>query len=122
GHPSKHYPNDKYATRDYAQTPIKPTIDIEPRYEETPINFDIKNGKFDAYDTRQAAYWSVFAGAFGHTYGHNHIWQMYKQGKTARGNASAYWSASLEADGRATMKHLRSLIESRPMLDRVPDQ
>lgn len=122
GHPSKHYPNDQYAIRDYAKKPIKPTLDMEPRYEETPINFDIKNGKFNAYDTRQAAYWSVFAGAFGHTYGHNHIWQMYKEGKAPRGSATAYWSESLDAEGRITMKHLRTLIEARPMLSRVPDQ
>lgn len=122
GHAAKHDPNDRYVTRDYARKPVKPTLDMEPRYEESPINFDVRNGRFTAYDARQAAYWSVFAGAFGYTYGHNHIWQMYKQGKSPKTNATAYWSQSLDAEGRATMKHLRTLMESRPMLSRIPDQ
>ena len=30
----------------------------------------------DAFDAREGAYWAVFAGAAGHGYGHNDLWQM----------------------------------------------
>ncbi len=122
GHPSKDYANYNFAASDYAKVSIKPTLDIEPRYEHLPINFNLDNGRFDAYDTRQAAYWSLFAGAFGHTYGHNSIWQMYDEGKAPTIDASTYWTNAINAEGRTTMKWLKELLLARPMLTRVPDQ
>src|SRR5690606_34518303 len=95
GHPSKDYPNYAMTTKDYLKQPVKPTIDLEPRYEQHPVNFNPNNGIFDAYDSRQAAYWSVSAGAFGHTYGHNSIWQMYTPSRTAAAHASSTWSSAL---------------------------
>ncbi len=122
GHPSRDYANYNFAQSDYAKVSIKPTIDIEPRYEHLPIKFNLANGRFDAYDTRQAAYWSLFAGAFGHTYGHNSIWQMYEADQDPAIGVSSYWMEAIHAEGRTTMKWLRALIEARPILDRIPDQ
>jgi len=122
GHPSRDYKNYKFTRTDYARKIIKPTIDIEPRYENHPINFNLENGRFDGYDARQAAYWSLFAGAFGHTYGHNSIWQMYEADKNPKADASNYWTKAIHDEGRTTMKWLKALIEARPMLDRIPDQ
>lgn len=122
GHISKDYPNYDFIQKDYAQKPVKPTFDSEPRYEVGSINFKVSNGFFNAYDVRQAAYWAVFSGAFGHTYGHESLWQIYKAGKTPEGGATIYWEAALKAQGRNQMKHLRALMESRPFLSRIPDQ
>ena len=122
GHPSKDYENYNFTKIDYAKDTIKPTIDIEPRYEHLPIKFNLDNGRFDGYDARQAAYWSIFAGAFGHTYGHNSIWQMYDVNRDPTINVSTYWTKAIHAEGRTTMKWIKELIESRPMLARVPDQ
>ncbi len=122
GHPRRDYENDQFATIDYKKSNPKPTIDIEPRYEHLPINFNLNNGRFDSYDARQAAYWSVFAGAFGHTYGHNSIWQMYDSHRPPSLDATMYWTSAINAEGRTTLKWLRELMESRPMLSRVPDQ
>lgn len=122
GHPWKDYPNYDFIVKDYALMPIKPTLDSEPRYEHGPINFKPSNGYFNAYDARQAAYWSVFAGGFGHTYGHNSLWQIYKPGKKAEVGATIYWQDALKATGRMQMKFLRNLMEARPMINRVPDQ
>jgi hypothetical protein len=122
GHAYREYPNYNFAYSDYERYPIKPTFDIEPRYEHLPINFNLDNGRFDANEARHAAYWSVFAGSFGHTYGHNSIWQLYHPQRASALHAATSWTSALHADGRTTLKWLRSLIESRPMLDRVPDQ
>jgi hypothetical protein len=104
---------------DYDRFPVKPTLDSEPRYEDHPINFSTQNGYFDDYDVRQGAYWAVFAGAFGHTYGHHCIWSM-------RTEITDYyimqWKTAIHRPGSLQMKYLRELMESRPFLDRVPDQ
>ncbi|WP_182299461.1 apiosidase-like domain-containing protein [Cohnella cholangitidis] len=120
GHVSQNLPNYNIIASDYAKSPVKPVLDAEPRYENAGINFDSANGRFTPYDVRQAAYWSVFAGSFGHTYGHGSIWQMYAPGRTSDENV--YWYDALNAEGRTDMKYVRRLIESRPFLERIPDQ
>ncbi|WP_027087616.1 DUF4038 domain-containing protein [Cohnella panacarvi] len=120
GHLSVDYPNYKVIASDYLKKPVKPIIDAEPRYEDSGINFSSANGRFSAYDVRQAAYWSVFAGSFGHSYGNGAIWQMHASGYKA--DEIQYWHDALNAAGRSQMKHLRKLMESRPFVERVPDQ
>ncbi|PKM93510.1 MAG: hypothetical protein CVU84_15130 [Firmicutes bacterium HGW-Firmicutes-1] len=122
GHRAKDYANYNLTKTDYEKDTIKPTFDIEPRYEHLPVKFNLDNGRFEAYDARQAAYWSLFAGAFGHTYGHNSIWQMYDVNRNPIMKASTPWTKAIHAEGRTTMKWIKVLLESRPMLARVPDQ
>ena len=100
----------------------KPTLNGEPAYENHPVNWLQNNGRFTAYDTRQIAYWSVFAGACGHTYGCHEVWQFFDKGREPVSFANTPWKAVLDFPGAAQMGHLRRLIESRPMLERVPDQ
>lgn len=120
GHLSVDYPNYEVIAADYLKQPVKPVIDAEPRYENSGINFRSENGRFSAYDVRQAAYWSVFAGSFGHSYGNGAIWQMHAPGHKA--DESRYWYDSLDIPGRSHMQYVRKLMESRPFLERVPDQ
>ena len=79
-----------------------------------------------AADVRRYGWWAVMAGAFGHTYGENHVMQMFVAGsKDANFEPQQRWDTSLTAPGAPgadQMRHLKSLIESRPMLQRVPDQ
>lgn len=108
---------------DYALTPTKPTLDGEPLYEQHPICFNAGTyGYSNDYEVRKFAYWDVFAGAFGHTYGHHSVWQMYAPGRTAVNGPQNYWYEAINQPGAAQMKHLRRLIESRPFLVRIPDQ
>jgi hypothetical protein len=78
-HGAHDHDNGLFAEHDYALTPPRPTVDGEPRYETMPVGFyfsDVSRiDRFDDYDVRQAAYGSVFAGACGHTYGNNNVWQ-----------------------------------------------
>ncbi len=112
----------EHIAKDYALQPAKPTMDGEPVYEEIPICFDLKNGYVKHHEVRRRAYLSLFAGAHGYTYGCNNIWQMYVPGQKAYVDPSKPWYESLDLPGAGEMKHVRTLMESRPYLDRVPDQ
>ncbi|QRK12545.1 DUF4038 domain-containing protein [Archangium violaceum] len=107
---------------DYNRTPVKPTLDGEPLYEKIQICLRAGTGFSDDYEIRKYAYWSVFAGAFGHTYGHNSVWQMYAPGRKPAFEPQNYWYQGINDPGAMQMKYLRQLIESRPMLSRIPDQ
>ncbi|HMV51851.1 MAG TPA: DUF4038 domain-containing protein, partial [Blastocatellia bacterium] len=91
-HAARDHDNGLYAENDYALKPAKPTMDGEPRYEGIPVGFYNRGAsgieRFDDYDVRQAAYWSLLAGACGFTYGNNNIWQMYKPGTAGAGDAA----------------------------------
>lgn len=115
--------NWRFALEDYARYPAKPTLDAEPSYEGIPQGLhDPKEGYWEANDIRRFAYWSVFAGACGHTYGHSAIMQMHKPeyGKGAYG-VQQYWYQALNATAGTQMQHLKKLMLSRPYFDRIPD-
>jgi hypothetical protein len=114
---------DKVAA-DYARTPVKPVVDGEPLYEDHPIGFRAarENGfSFDAH-VRQRAYWHVFAGACGVAYGNHAVWQMYAPGRRPINGPLFYWTEAVHRPGAAQMRFVRALVESRPVLSRVPDQ
>jgi len=109
--------------RDYERTPTKPVMDAEPLYEDHPLAFRSKDYgySFDAH-VRQRAYWDLFAGAFGHTYGNHSVWQMYAPKRRPVNGPLLYWNEAILRPGAAEMKYVRALVESRPFLSRVPDQ
>ncbi len=107
---------------DYDRTPAKPVLDGEPLYEDHPVSFDAKNlGHSIAADVRRPLYWDLFSGAFGHTYGHHSVWQMWSPGKNPINNPLLPWFEAMDQPGAAQMQHGRALMESRPFLTRVPD-
>ncbi len=107
----------------YNRKPAKPVLDGEPLYEDHPVCFNANDlGTSSPYDIRKHAYIDVFAGAFGHTYGCHDIWQMYAPNRTPVNGPHFPWYVAIDLPGAGQMKHLRYLIESRPVFDRVPDQ
>jgi hypothetical protein len=107
---------------DYDRTPPKPVLDGEPIYEDHPVSFDARRlGHSIASDVRRPLYWDLFTGAFGHTYGHHSVWQMWAPGRTPINNPLMPWSEAIHQPGAAQMQHARALLESRPFLTRVPD-
>jgi hypothetical protein len=126
---------------DYTLSPTKPTLDGEPSYENIPYglhdwklekNVHLRPTPYDssapqplwlAHDVRRYAYWSVFAGGCGFTYGHTSIMQMLQPDEPLPGayNATMPWTEALNAEGATQMQHLKNLMLSRPYLDRVPD-
>ena len=105
-----------------ALQPTKPVLDGEPRYES--IHFlqpDAPPGWYDDADTRQAAYWSLLAGACGQTYGCHGIWNFEReppplpeemQCKTGRKSVALDWRSSLELPGARQFALVRKLLEA----------
>lgn len=123
GHERKHHSNYELVSRDYHLLPPKPCLDGEPRYEDHGVNWKPQEfGWFDDYDVRQAAYWALFAGAFGHTYGCHPVWQLCNERQAPITFARRHWREALDLPGAGQMRHVRTLMESRPILSRVPDQ
>jgi len=107
----------------YNLQPIKPVMDAEPIYEDHPICFNVKDlGTSSAYDVRKFAYLDLFAGAFGHTYGCHDIWQFYSTKYEAVNGPHVYWQEAMNLPGANQMQYVRKLMESYPMLERIPDQ
>ena len=106
----------------YDKQPIKPVLDGETIYEDHPVCFNAKDlGTSSAYDVRKHAYLSVFSGSFGHTYGCHNVWQMYAPGRNPINGPHFYWYDALDLPAAGQMRFLRRLMESRPMIDRIPD-
>ncbi|MBN1816410.1 MAG: glycoside hydrolase family 140 protein [Sedimentisphaerales bacterium] len=107
---------------DYDRTPVKPVLDGEPIYEDHPVSFDAKKmGHSISADVRRPLYWDLFTGAFGHTYGHHSVWQMWQPGRNPINNPLMPWFEAIEQAGASQMQYARRLLESRPFLTRIPD-
>ncbi len=110
---------------DYDKHPTKPVLDGEPIYEDHPVSFRANElGHSIAYDVRCPLYWNLFQGAFGHTYGHHSVWQMYdpEKGRRPINNPLMPWHEAIHQAGAMQMQFGRRLMESRPFLSRIPDQ
>ncbi len=114
--------NFRDIAKDYALTPVKPTLDGEPGYEDHPSGFKAQNGYLDAGQVRKFAYWALFTGACGHTYGCHDIWQMWQPGRAPITSARTPWREALKLPGSTQVGYARALMESRPYFTRVPDQ
>ena len=98
-------------------------LDAEPSYEEIPIGLHDNNlGYWKACDVRRYAYWSVFGGSCGHTYGHNAIMQFYREGYGPAYHCKKTWTEALYDPGFNQMKYLKHLMLSFPFFERVADQ
>ncbi|MDR2935912.1 MAG: DUF4038 domain-containing protein, partial [Rikenellaceae bacterium] len=112
--------NWKYIQEDYAKTPAKPTLDGEPSYENIPIGLhDCDNGYWKPADIRRYAYWSVFAGGAGFTYGESSIMQMLQQWELDRRTdrkalygAWMAWDKAVYSEGAAPMHIIKDLMLS----------
>jgi hypothetical protein len=103
-------------TADWNRVPAKPTWIFEGRYEGYWRN-NYKAGDWGEWQVRQQAYQTVFAGAFGHTYGHERVFGF--------GQDKADWKAHLHAPGARSMTHLKRLMghfTADELRDRIPDQ
>lgn len=116
---------DVYAriSKDYNLVPTKPTMDAEPIYEDHPVCFDARNNGYSTdTDLRKSAYWGVFAGGHGHTYGCHDVWQFFTPELIPVNNPRRPWFDAIDLPGANQMKYLKNLILSRPYLTRIPDQ
>jgi hypothetical protein len=109
---------------DWWRKPPKPTFNAEGWYEGEEelyarwTGMQRADGKLPdpAWVQRFQAYWSVFAGGIGFTYGHRNLWRM----ESATGERGVLEQRFLDAPGAADLCYLRELIESRPIATRIP--
>lgn len=131
GHGGRQYEIWDTIRNDIALHPRKPTMDMEPCYEDHGVNpWDGKwtaegRGYFEAYDVRARMYRGVFAGGCGTTYGHHHIWQfadsaLYEPVHVA--GRYGHWRDALQADGANHIRYLKDVVMDRRDMDRTVDQ
>jgi hypothetical protein len=107
--------NWRYVLDDLVRNPPRPTLDAEPSYEDIPQGLhDITQPKWTDKDCRRYAYWSVFAGAMGHTYGQNAVMQMYKPQFEPAYGCTRLWSDGMNDPGSSQMQWVKKLMESVP--------
>jgi hypothetical protein len=111
-------------TADYNLKPTKPTLNSEGWYENERDLFsrwsEMKknNEEFDEdWEQRYQAYWSVFSGGIGFTYGHKNIWTM----TSVDGVKGKLTDEVLNANGSRSLIYLKNLITSKNIQDRYPD-
>ncbi len=129
-HGSRDVDTWNWVRRDLALTPPKPTLDMEPCYEDHPINpwdgkWTRQRGYFNAYDIRSRLYRSVFAGMCGFTYGHQQVWQFVDTSRftpLSIGDTLIGWKQALGAEAAGQLHYLKELLLSRPYFTRMVDQ
>lgn len=115
--------NWRHVRNDYSLKPVKPTLDGEPSYEGIPYGLhDTLQPFWKAPEIRRYAYWSVFEGAAGFTYGHSAVMQMHPAGGEtgAYGNKKA-WDVALDDPGAKQMQYIKKLMLEYPYFSRKPD-
>lgn len=130
GHGSREADVWNWVARDYNMQPAKPTLDMEPCYEDHPVNpwdgkWTRQRGYFFAYDVRVRTYRSLFAGSCGVTYGDHQVWQFLNTAfyETVNiGDTIIGWQKALHSEAATQMQYLKKLMLSRPYFSRVPDQ
>jgi len=137
GHMGEAYPAWWPIELDYKRQTL-PVLNAEPCYESHPImneySFTRSDGvsRFTDVHVRRAAYWSVFAGGAGITYGCYALWQMRREEDDAveipesaasaySGDTIPYWHQSLDYPGSFQIGILHRLIQGLPDTEsRVP--
>jgi hypothetical protein len=110
-----------FVSKDYALTPPKPTVDMEPAYENHPTGAG--KPRVDAHKVRTQAYSAMLAGAAGHAYGSLDLFWFYKDadGPFPK-NGFEHWRRAMAYPGAAQMRLMRQLFEQFPWYKLAPDQ
>ncbi len=106
--------NWRYVSRCLDCENPKPVLDGEPSYEGIHQGLhDFSQPRWRSGDVRRYAYWSVFEGACGHTYGANSVMQFRSpKDENPAYDAEEYWTEGINLPGAKQMKYLREIITS----------
>lgn len=106
---------------DFDRWPTKPTMDGESFYEGHPRCMDSSQPYSTPRQVRNGLYNAAFGGGAGLAYGHHSVWQMYQPGRKGVNGPVRYWYDAINDPAATHVVHLRRLLESRPILTRIPD-
>ena len=123
GNPS-YYGEDnwKYVIHDQSIS-NKPVLDAEPSYEWIIQGLhDPSEPYWTAKHVRRYAYWSVLAGACGHTYGDNSVMQFYTGGHDGVSyGVVCNWDEAIHHEGSGQMHFLKDIMQSVDFINGKPD-
>ena len=117
------FKSDSYAfvSKDYAMSPPKPTVDMEPAYENHPTGPG--KPRVDAHKVRAEAYSAMLAGAAGHAYGSLDLFWFYKDADGPFPKSGFQdWRTAMNYPAARQMGLMRRLFEQLPWYKLVPDQ
>jgi hypothetical protein len=115
--------NYRYVEADLAKKPLRPVLDGEPSYEQIPQGLhDFSQPYWEEHHIRRYAWWSVLAGACGHTYGNNAVFQFYGEGGPPSYGVKDTWDVSIHHAGSGQMGILKSLMLDIGFTDCAPMQ
>lgn len=106
-----------YLSTEWGALPTRPVVNMEPRYENLRCN----GAPFSTEDVRLSAYWSVFAGSVGISYGQDPLWYFTKWEYNDGIDRSDEVREALAAGFSSQIQHLKNLMLSRPFFSRLPD-
>jgi Protein of unknown function (DUF4038)/Putative collagen-binding domain of a collagenase/Family of unknown function (DUF6298) len=111
----------EFIVKDHGLSPAKPTVDIEPPYENHPTG--PRTPRIDSHQVRKGAYWNLLSGAAGHGYGALDLFWFYKDddGPFPK-NGFLPWRKAMAYEGAQQLGYMRRLFELRPWYKLVPDQ
>ncbi len=107
--------------KEVQREPRKPVIDIEPAYERMPMNWPKFFPLHGDSIVRNRAYWAIFSGAAGHTYGHASVWCSISEKETNE-VLVATWFQALSHPGATQIGLARRLAEVFEFPRWIPDQ
>lgn len=103
----------RYVDHVHEVKPLMPVVDGEPSYEHIPQGLhDLSQPFWQDYDVRRSAYWAVFGGAAGFTFGHSSIMQFFDGNGTGAYGATIPWKDAIHSPGSDNMSHLAKLMNS----------
>lgn len=114
-------PNYDLVKTEYERDHVMPVWDGEPAYEMMPTSWPVVENFHNEWMVRKRAYWSLFAGAFGHTYGHASVWCSVSE-KERDKMAKYTWYEALKSKGAGQMKVLRDFMEAMKLYECIPYQ
>jgi len=110
-----------FVSKDHALSPAKPTVDMEPAYENHPTGAG--KPRVDAHKVRTQAYIAMLAGAAGHAYGSLDLFWFFKQGDGPfPRDGFRDWRTAMNYPAAGQMGAMRRLFEQRPWYRLMPDQ
>lgn len=119
--------NYELVKKEYDREKTMPVWDGEPAYEMMPTSWPKITSFHGAWMVRRRAYGSLFAGAFGFTYGHCSVWQFASEKERNEMNVKT-WYEALHSEGARQMKYLRNFMDSmsgmklRPCQQILPEE
>lgn len=113
--------NYELIEKEYNREITMPVFDGEPAYEKMPTSWPVIEGFHEDWIVRKRAYWSLFSGSFGHTYGHGSIWCSISE-REKDGFRPYSWIESLDHPGAWQIKILRDFMESINLSNCTPSK